>query len=171
MKNNDKSFWQSISNTWKTRAIFVFVVLWIWFMIVSTFGASPQKYDWYISENEMILSVFGSIVGLVGYFIGLFWVLKKCSTNYNSCTHWINLIIQRTLYGLICLVISCVATGILFAINVYYPMASAVFGFLCVLSLIIAFIISGLFIKQSLITEANIKAQEMYNGKKRSLHY
>lgn len=182
MEKNLMNLWTYIQSTWKTRAIFVFVILCFWFSAMSTIFC-PEIHDLYssvagneifikvFSETAMYWYIFGIALGLFGYITGLVWILKKCSKNYSFGTHWIDLTIQRILYGIGFLIVGTIVSKALLSVNPIFPVAAFVFIFIFVLSLIIAFIISGLFVKQSLITEANIKAKEMYNGKKRSVHY
>lgn len=182
MKKNHINLWNYIQNTWKTRAVFVFLILWFWFAALATIfcpeihnlyssGFGNETFIKVFSETAMYWYIFGIALGLLGYIIGLVWVLKKCSKNYAFKTHWIDLTIQRILYGVGFIIIGIISTKAIESVNTEIPVAAAIFTFIFVLSLIIAFVISGLFVKQSLITEANIKAKEMYNGKKRSMNY
>lgn len=181
MSTTNKNLWYFIQKSWKTRAIFVFAILWYWFTVLAVF--CPKIHNMYleVSETEMLTGAFpssgmylymiGIVLGIIGYITGLIWVLKKCSKNYGFGMHWIDLIIQRILYGICFVVIAGIASAGVASVGSQIPVAAAIFAFMCALSLVIAFVISGLFIKQSLIAEANIKAKEMYNGKKRSVRY
>lgn len=179
MKNQDKSLWHFIQNTWKTRALFVFAVLWLWFMALATVFCpeihilylDEETFSQVFSETAIYWYILGLAIGVLGYITGLVWVLKKCSKNYNFNTHWIDLTIQRILYGIIFVIIIGIAIKAILSVNTVFPVASTVFTSISILSLVIAFIVSGLFVKQSLITEAHIKAKEIYNGKKRSAYY
>ena len=174
-----KHLWNYIQSSWQTRAGFVFSILWFWFVIMAVLASSPSLLYTYaygtkdvagvisvISESELFWYMLGILTGIVGYIIGLVWVLKKCARVYTKC-HWVDLIIKIFGYGIALFMIMCVAVLLLWLTCVEFPIAAVVFANMCVISLVVAFIISRMFIRESLITEANVKARELYSGKKR----
>lgn len=184
MQQNKKhnNLWEFMQSTWQTRACVVFSILWFYFAVMAVY--TPEMYPLYTYYDDLtntVISVFsekelwfygaGIVSGIIGYLVGLIWILKKCRNDYSGCTHWVDLVIQRILYGIVFVIIACISIGSLVSIYSELPIAATVFIVMWVISFIVAFCVSRLFVKQSLIAEANIKAKEMYNGRKRSIFY
>lgn len=140
--------------------------LFLWFWLVLTFPA-----------NNIFMSAIGAIVV---YCIGLIMTLckvKYCFTPYPQSVHWAELLIKRTIWGVCFFLFTLVMIGLYFYIitrmgfykmvidfNYIFVVQIAIFLFTCTLSGFMGQYIYKNLILQSLITEANINAYEIYNG-------
>lgn len=167
IENNIKKFFSWVEKTWVRRTGFVLGCTWLYFVFVTLGACTGWRCD------EELVAVWSSI-GVFAYIIGLIWICKKTSKHQpdNKPVHWMNLFIRRILWSFGYLIVVGIGVGLMIAINDgNWCDTAAVFAIFALSPMAIMWWIVGLFIKQNLIMEANIKALEMHSGKKRSVVY
>lgn len=164
------------------HAIAAFCVLWVWYLMSAVYGGI------FVDEDLGIFLIgfgnYAAILGVLLYLVLFWWVCKalvKSQPTVKS-VHWLDLYIGRVIWTIGFVIVACIATlaiavfagsniiNSIYEINI--PSVSVmIFSTLCTLSLLFGWFLAGHFIKQSLITEANVKADEIFQGKKRAKDY
>lgn len=129
--------------------------------------------------------------GILIYIISLFIFVSQIATYHpgSKPVHWLTMYKKRLAWTLAYTLMYVFLSGILFiladeyrysaiwgsAFNIQYYMTSllmsSTFVIMCTVTLMIGWCLWGKFIKQALITEANVRAQEITTGKKRVTNY
>lgn len=161
MKKNQKKSW-----VW--HLVMAHLGLWGWFLLTSVF-----------SELNMVVVVMG---GVLVYIISMLRVLRSFVHERPQArpVHWIDLFIGRLVWFPRYLIAVIALTGFMIYIgtqSLYFWAAwraytgAISFVVCCVVTMLIGWFFWGYLIKQSLITEANIKAHEAFTGTQRAVGY
>ncbi len=129
--------------------------------------------------------------GILIYIISLFIFVSQIAKYHpgSKPVHWLTMYKKRLKWTLAYTLMYAFLSGILFALadeyrheailgsgyEIEYYMTSllmsSTFVIMCTVTLMIGWCLWGKFIKQALITEANVRAQEITTGKKRVTNY
>ena len=167
----------------KARAIIATIIITLipWLYFLASILAE-------INTREIIAFEWG---GVLIYIISLFIFVSQIAKYHpgSKPIHWLTMYKKRLTWTLAYTLMYAFLSGILFMLADEYQyqaiwgsgyeiefymtslLMSSTFVIMCTVTLMIGWCLWGKFIKQALITEANVRAQEITTGKKRVTNY
>ncbi len=120
-------------------------------------------------------SAVAIIVGVLTSLVGGLFILKSFSKNRASvpAIHWVDVFVNIIWMSFATIIITGALSFVLLYFGGFFfgQALSMAFSGICLLFLLVGWILSGLYIRQAVVTEGTLKALEMYEGSKRSKQY